>query len=513
MTGDTLSSPTSVEEVNGKSHSKTSGNGHLLVLGFGSQAHVVNSFKVGMYLAERGVTITYVSRQKYINQLKQSYSPEKLKALGIRTVGLADGYEGTHIFDRATRFEQVFQPYLEELIADRKAGLAIPTAILADRFLQFAKDVAQKLEIKRYVFFSASVSEPMMYMAVQELHRKGTVRKLENGEFVGLENVPNVPGCDWMRQQDLPWVLWADTKAMLDISHTMTDADGLVLNYFDDLGPRCLETLGNSLSAQSGTTGKAPKLFTIGPLSNAATSVNVACNGGELKKTEMQCFDWLDQQPTSSVLYVCFGSIFRPDAPQLYELALGLEASNQRFLLVLPATERQGLRKDGAVTLEDELPENFASRVSDRGLIVYGWVPQIQMLAHTSVGGFMSHCGWSSCLESFGSGVPMIAWPMAADQNPNCRYVVNELKVGIELTGKKGDMVFASFSMRVTGKKYDTFVEKDEIARAVEVLMEGEEGKATRARAQALRVKLGAALAVGGSSYRHLQELADHINE
>lgn len=139
MTGDTLSSPTSVEEVNGKSHSKTSGNGHLLVLGFGSQAHVVNSFKVGMYLAERGVTITYVSRQKYINQLKQSYSPEKLKALGIRTVGLADGYEGTHIFDRATRFEQVFQPYLEELIADRKAGLAIPTAILADRFLQFAK--------------------------------------------------------------------------------------------------------------------------------------------------------------------------------------------------------------------------------------------------------------------------------------------------------------------------------------------------------------------------------------
>ncbi|KAG6544915.1 hypothetical protein Mapa_013606 [Marchantia paleacea] len=502
MTGDTFSTPNSVVEVNGNSHAVNCEKGHVLVLGFGSQAHIVNSFRLGMYLAERGVIVTYASRQKYVNQLRQSYSPEKLKALGFRTVALADEEEVSHIFARASSFQRALQPYLEQLLEDKKAGLAIPTAILADRFLHFAKDAAQKLDIRRYVFFSASVTEPMMYMAVQDLLRRGRIKRLEDGEFVGMEEVCKAPGLEWMRQKDLPWVLWAQTQVLLNIGETLLDADGLVLNFFDDLGAPLIESLRNAFSGRNGTKRKVPKLFTIGPLSNAATFTDVACHDGELKKSETQCFDWLDKQPRHSVLYICFGSIFRPDAPQLYELALGLEASNRNFLLVLPAT-----------SLEDELPKGYASRVKDRGLVILGWVPQLQVLAHPSVGGFMSHCGWSSCLESFGSGVPMIAWPMAADQNPNCRYVVSVLKVAIELTEKKGDMAFAEWAMRVTGKEYDTFVEKEDIVRAVELLMVGEEGKAARVRAEELKVKLAAALAVGGSSHQHLQELADHINK
>ncbi|KAK4759904.1 hypothetical protein SAY87_023035 [Trapa incisa] len=57
--------------------------------------------------------------------------------------------------------------------------------------------------------------------------------------------------------------------------------------------------------------------------------------------------------------------------------------------------------------------------------------------------GFLSHCGWNSVLEcgwnsvleSICAGVPILAWPMMAEQPLNAKMVEEELKMGLRIDG------------------------------------------------------------------------------
>ncbi|RXH93092.1 hypothetical protein DVH24_013668 [Malus domestica] len=71
-------------------------------------------------------------------------------------------------------------------------------------------------------------------------------------------------------------------------------------------------------------------------------------------------------------------------------------------------------------------------RVGERGTVVEGWAPQAKILQHSSIGGFVSHCGWSSVMESIKFCVPIIAIPMHLDQPLNAR-LVEEVGVGLEV--------------------------------------------------------------------------------
>ncbi|KAK6130455.1 hypothetical protein DH2020_035793 [Rehmannia glutinosa] len=90
------------------------------------------------------------------------------------------------------------------------------------------------------------------------------------------------------------------------------------------------------------------------------------------------------------------------------------------------------LSKKQIVHTEEELPVWFIETVKERGLVIPGWAPQTKILAHPSVGGFVSHCGWSSVTESMYFGVPVIAMPMRSEQPINARLLV-EAGVGVEV--------------------------------------------------------------------------------
>ncbi|XP_047311319.1 zeatin O-glucosyltransferase-like [Impatiens glandulifera] len=180
--------------------------------------------------------------------------------------------------------------------------------------------------------------------------------------------------------------------------------------------------------------------------------------------------EWLDKQPPNSVIYVSFGSSTTMSHEQINELAIGLEESKQRFLWVLRDADRVDIFNAESTILQ--LPEGFEERVKGVGKVTRDWAPQLEILRHPSVGGFMSHCGWNSCLESLTMGVPLATWPMHSDQPHNALLMTHILKVGVQVMG--------------WGER-DQLVTSSAIKKSIENLMaSSDEGHAVRRRAEEL---------------------------
>ncbi|OVA10888.1 UDP-glucuronosyl/UDP-glucosyltransferase [Macleaya cordata] len=123
------------------------------------------------------------------------------------------------------------------------------------------------------------------------------------------------------------------------------------------------------------------------------------------------------------------------------------------------------------------------------------WAPQADILSHSSIGGFLTHCGWNSTLQSIYNGVPMIAWPLFAEQWTIVTVLTEELGVAMPAGVKR---------------EKGSVVGREEIERVVRLVMapEGEEGKILRNRVKELQQNVKKAVDEGGSSYNELSEVA-----
>ncbi|XP_026431920.1 UDP-glycosyltransferase 87A1-like [Papaver somniferum] len=220
---------------------------------------------------------------------------------------------------------------------------------------------------------------------------------------------------------------------------------------------------------------------------------------------EPNYIEWLDVQPMSSVMYIAFGSTVSIPWDQMKEILAGLHKSGVRYLLVLP-----GGSLNSDIHGEGDGDNDEGVRTSDQRLIV-PWCDQLRVLFHSSVGGFWTHCGWNSTMESIYAGVPMLTFPKSFDQIPNRKLIVDDLKVGMKV-------------MKDFGEK--TLVRRDEIGKIVKRFMnineEAEEyfnNEATemRRRSSELKEICRTALAKGGSSDTNLtafiKDILDiHVN-
>ena len=240
--------------------------------------------------------------------------------------------------------------------------------------------------------------------------------------------VSSVQGMEgFLRRRDLPsFCRVGDVRdGALQMLSTETQqttrVDGLIFNTFEDLeGP----VLANIRT-------QCPNLYTIGPLHAhlkarlPSTSAVQSNSSNSLWEEDKSCMTWLDQQPLKSVLYVSFGSITMLKWEELMEFWYGLVNSDQRFLWV---------RRPDSIAGEDEgeVPSEVVEGTRERGYLV-GWAPQEEVLAHPAVGGFLTHSGWNSTMESIVEGVPMICWPYFADQQVNSRFVGQVWKLGLDM--------------------------------------------------------------------------------
>ena len=260
---------------------------------------------------------------------------------------------------------------------------------------------------------------------------------------------------------------------------------GVVINSFQELEALYIESLEQ-------TTGK--KVWTVGPMCLCNQGSNtLAARGNKASMDEAHCLQWLDSKNSGSVIFVSFGSMACTAPQQLVELGLGLESSNKPFIWVIKAGDK-------SPEVEEWLADGFEERVKDRGLIIRGWAPQVMILWHKSIGGFMTHCGWNSTLEGICAGVPLITWPHFAEQFVNERLVVDVLKTGVEV-GVKAVTQWGHEQKEAT-------VSMDAVETAVSKLMdEGEAAEEMRMRAKEFGAKARKALEEGGSSYNSINLL------
>lgn len=212
-------------------------------------------------------------------------------------------------------------------------------------------------------------------------------------------------------------------------------------------------------------------------------------------RSKQYCLDWLDKQPCNSVVFVSFGTTCSFSCEEIEELALGLERSEQRFVWVLRDADRGDVFAEDEVRTS-ELPLGFEERVSGRGIVVREWAPQLKILEHCATGGFLSHCGWNSCLESLSTGVPIAAWPMHSDQPRNAVFVTKVLKVGVEVRD---------------WARRDEVVAAATVEEGVRRLMASAEGEEMRRRVAELAASLKESMAEGGIGHLEMDSFVAHI--
>ncbi|XP_047973347.1 zeatin O-xylosyltransferase-like [Salvia hispanica] len=204
--------------------------------------------------------------------------------------------------------------------------------------------------------------------------------------------------------------------------------------------------------------------------------------------------DWLDQHDPDSVIYVAFGTTISMSDDEIRELAFGLEQSGVKFLWVLRDADRGDVFDDQI--RRARVPEGFEERVEGVGMVERGWAPQPQILAHPAIGGFMSHCGWNSCIESVTTGVAMAAWPMHSDQPRNTELITQVLRVGVAVR---------------EWRERKEVVKAGSIAEVVRKLMTSEEGVEMRRRAKELGAAVRRGAQPGGAARAELESFVDHV--
>jgi hypothetical protein len=144
------------------------------------------------------------------------------------------------------------------------------------------------------------------------------------------------------------------------------------------------------------------------------------------------------------------------------------------------------------------------ARVAGRGMLIRGWAPQVLILSHDAVGGFVTHCGWNSTLEAVAAGLPVVTWPHFSDQFLNQKMAVEVLGIGVSV-GVTEPLMYQKVGKEIV-------VGRGVVEEAVRSVMgAGEEAEERRRRARALAAQARAAMQEGGSSHGNLLDLANRF--
>uniref|UniRef100_A0A2N9GNX3 Glycosyltransferase n=1 Tax=Fagus sylvatica TaxID=28930 RepID=A0A2N9GNX3_FAGSY len=464
-----------------------------------AQGHMIPMIVIAKLLAQRGAVVTVITTTHNAARFETSFARAVESGLQIQVIPLrfpceeAGIPEGCDNLDKLPSLELGTDFMASTCMLQQPAELLFeklspqPSCIISDMCLPWTGDIARKFHIPRISFLGVSCF-CLLCLHNLRVHKTHERISSESEYFV----LPGLPDHVEFTKSQLP--LPRDSR-MKKLSEQMVAADlasyGVIVNSFEELEPAYVKEYKKA---------REDKVWCIGPVSLCNKDyLDKAERGNKASIEEYQCLKWLDSQEPSSVLYVCLGSLCNLIPSQLIELGLGLEVSNRPFIWVARGgNESEELKKW-------ILEERFEERIKGRGFLIWGWAPQLLILSHLSVGGFLTHCGWNSTIEAICVGVPMLTWPLFGDQFVNEKLIVQVLKIGVRV-GVEDPVQWGE------EEKIGVLVKKEDVKGAIERLMdEGEEREERRKRARELGEKAKRAVEDGGSSQLNLTLIIQDI--
>lgn len=412
-------------------------------------------------LASRGFTVTIVMTPEHATKFKNDIADNPIHFLepeSFEKGGPTDAV--TWLLLAANELKGVVEDWLHGL-----KTTSLPDCIVSDMCITWTSEVCHKFGIPKVVFHTVSC---FTLLCSHNVSTHKPHDKIESElEFF---HVPGVPDRIMLTKAQLPEATMTGSadeqrKFIDEMKKAEQAAEGVMINSFEEMEAAYVSGYKEVVKKDTWCIGPLP-------LWSKTTSFN---RGDKASIHEHECPNWLDSKKEKSVIYVCFGSISRLGHKQLMELGSGLESSGCSFIWVIK-------KADCSVELEEWFEnERFEEKIKGRGLIIRGWAPQVLILSHPSVCGFLTHCGWNSTLEGVSSGVPMLTWPMFAEQFYNENFIVEVLKIGVRV-GMKIPM------QQGEKEKEIVLVTREDVERAVKKVVDGgEEGEKRRIRAQKLQ--------------------------
>ncbi|XP_048597056.1 UDP-glycosyltransferase 73C7-like [Brassica napus] len=478
---------------------------HFVVIPFMAQGHMIPLVDISKLLSQRqGVTVTIITTTQNVARIKSSLSSSSIFStiniveikFPFQLAGLPEGCESVDMLDSAGDLVKFFHAAntLEEQVekAMEKLVQPRPSCIIGDMSLPFTSSLAKKLKIPKLLFHGFSCFSLACIHVVRE---SGILKAVESeDEYFDLHGLPDRLEFTKPQISVLQPVEGIMKEGTDKIIESDIDSYGVIVNSFEELE---VDYVREYKKARGG------KVWCVGPVA--------LCNNLEFDKVKRgdkasigqdQCLHWLDSQEKGSVLYVCLGSLCNLPLAQLKELGLGLEESNKPFIWVIREWRKYGGLGEW---MEDS---GFEERIKDRGLVINGWAPQVFILSHASIGGFLTHCGWNSTLEGISAGVPLLTWPLFAEQFYNEMLVVKILKAGLKI-GVEISMQYGK------EEEIGVTVSRESVRKAVDELMgDSEEAQERRRRVKELSgLANKALLEEGGSSHSNITMLIQDIKE
>ncbi|KAJ4969856.1 hypothetical protein NE237_002955 [Protea cynaroides] len=440
------------------------GSCHVVAMPYPGRGHINPMMNLCKLLACRedgDLLITFVVTEEWLGFLSSDPKPANIRLRSIPNVipsenGRAGNFLG-FLEAVMTKMEDPFEQLLDQLeIA--------ATAIITDHYLKWAIAVANRRNIP---VASLCTLSPSVFSAVCqfELLEQNGHFPLDSSEK-GDESMSCIPGISSICLANLPegFINGPSRKSLVSFSWVVDKSQWLLLTSFYELNTQATEDLKTRLLIP---------VYTVGPSIPHMTLENPTDSNDDYMK-------WLDSQSKGSVLYVSLGSFLSVSGAQMDEIAQGLHDSGVPFMWVA--------RQDSS---------RLQKVCGDKGMVI-PWCDQLRVLCRSSLGGFLTHCGWNSILEAVFAGVPILAFPLVWDQIPNCEFIADDLRIGWRVKKEVG---------------IDKLVTREDIARTVISFMDSneEESKEMRRRARELQDVCRRAIEKGGSSESNLDAFVREI--